>query len=330
MRDEKGVTIMLKKLFSHLIDRVMHSGITAYSAQIAYYMILSFFPFLVFVSAILARTNLTTIMQLLEALDRTRAIPEPVMDLITGVFSTLQTNSSSSFSLYFIVIIYSSSHCMRGIMNGIQMAYNEVETRPLLTRFLLSFFYTICFAAAVVLFVALVLFGEQLTNMLFHFIGLDEVFQRIANFLHYPLPLIFMFITYMLLYSFIPVRRLRFRDVYIGALFATCTSFLVSRLFSLYVSNIANYATLYGSISSIIIILLWLYLISFILLLGAMLNATLDEIKGRTGGDKETQEKIPDKTPEKISDKASNKILDKAPDKIPETISDKTPDKIQD
>lgn len=269
---------MFRTLLYRLMYRLMRDDITAYAAQITFYMILSIFPFLVFLGRILARTNLTTIVHLLEVLTDMKTIPGPVVELLSTVLSSLQITSDASYSLYIVVIIYSASKCIRGIMNGIHMAYHTVETRSLPVRFLLSFFYTICFAIVIVLFIALVLFGEQLSTMFFGFFGLDAFYAQLMNLLRYMLPVIFMFITYMLLYRIIPAKPLKFHNVYIGALFSTVTSFIVSRVFSIYVSDFSNYATLYGSISGIIIVLLWLYLISLILLLGAMLNATIDEL----------------------------------------------------
>lgn len=87
-----------------------------------------------------------------------------------------------------------------------------------------------------------------------------------------------MLVTYLLLYRAIPNKPLKFRNVFVGALFATVASFLVSQLFSFYVGRFANYSALYGSISGIIVILLWLYFISNILMLGVELNAVLYEM----------------------------------------------------
>ena len=274
---QKGL-IMLKLLIYTFIKRLKEEDLTAYAAQITFYMILSLFPFLAFLGSLLSHIQFASIEHVIEILVQMHTIPAPVADLVFDVFRNLGSHAYPSYPLYIIVILYASSKCIRGVMNGIHMAYRTTETRLLIKRFLLSAFYTLCFAIVIVLFIGLVLFGEQLMNMFFTFLGFTDFFRQLLTFLRFLVPLFFMFITYMLLYRFIPTKSLRFRNVYLGALFSTVCSFVVSQVFSLYVSNFNNYTSLYGSISGIIILLLWMYLISIILLLGAMLNAILDEM----------------------------------------------------
>lgn len=269
---------MFRTLIYTLIKRLKNDDLTAYAAQITFYMILSLFPFLAFLGSLLSQIRFANVERIIEILVSMRTIPAPVAELIASVFQNLQHGAFSSYPLYIVVILYSASKCTRGIMNGIHMAYQTTETRSIIKRFCLSTFYTICFAIVIVLFIGFVLFGEQFMNTIFTFLGLADIFRQLLTFLRFLVPLFFMFITYLLLYRFIPTKPLKFGDVYLGAMFSTVCSFLVSQLFSIYVSNFNNYTSLYGSISSIIVLLLWMYLISIILLLGAMLNAILDEM----------------------------------------------------
>lgn len=268
----------MKSLLLTLIQRLKNSDLTAYAAQITFYMILSLFPFLAFLGSLLSHLQMPYFSYNLKMLSDLQVLPSPAVELIAHVFDNLQTRRYSSYPLYIAVLLYSSSKCIRGIMNGIHMAYQTSETRIFIKRFLLSAFYTICFAIVIVLFIGLVLFGQQIMNVLFTFIGLGELLRDLLSILRFLIPLLFMFLTYTLLYRFIPTKALTLENVYLGALFSTAASFIVTQIFSIYVSNFNNYTSLYGSISGIIILLLWMYSISIILLLGAIINATLDEI----------------------------------------------------
>ena len=130
----------------------------------------------------------------------------------------------------------------------------------------------------IVLFLVLVFFGDWFGQLLFSYLRLNQLYIWIWNLFRYLTPVLFMLVTYLLLYRAIPNKPLKFRNVFVGALFATVASFLVSQLFSFYVGRFANYSALYGSISGIIVILLWLYFISNILMLGVELNAVLYEM----------------------------------------------------
>ena len=270
---------MIRRFFRRFFYRLLHEDLASFAAQITFYLILSIFPFIIFVSMILMSTQLLTPENIMAVLQDIHAIPEAAKSLIFSIIQGLERDSSTYFSLFIIVIIYSASKYMRGIMNGIHMAYRTLETRSIITRFLLSFLYTISFAIMIVLFVALVLFGSALSKAAFDFLGLSRIYLTLITYLRYSLPFLFMFLTYLFLYRFIPTRPLKFKNVVFGALFATIASFVVSEFFSYSVSDMSRYTTLYGGIAQIIILIIWLYFISMIQLIGAILNATILDVK---------------------------------------------------
>ncbi len=271
---------MLRTFFYRLTYRLFRESVGAYAAQITFYMIMSLVPLITLVGMMLTRTNLVTAEGVISLIQSYHAIPDMAREIIVSVFNNLDRGTSSYF-MYIIIILYAASRSVRGIMNGIHMAYQTVETRPILVIFLISFFYTIAFAFMIVLFVALVLFGEALSKAAFGFFGLDRYYEQLITIIRLALPFLLMFIIYLFLYRFIPTKPLKFRNVWVGALFATIASFVVSYLMSASVSDMSQYTSIYGGISQIIVIIIWLYFISMIQLIGAILNATIDEVKSR-------------------------------------------------
>ena len=85
----------------------------------------------------------------------------------------------------------------------------------------------------------------------------------------------FIFVFLMLFNRIVPNLHLKFREVWPGALFSLVAWLLVSWGFSFYVDNMASYSVLYGSLGAIIVLMLWLYIVSMILLMGPQLNHTL-------------------------------------------------------
>ena len=154
---------MLRTFIYRFTYRLFKESVGAYAAQITFYMIMSLVPLITLVGMMLTRTNLITADGVIALIQNYHSIPEAAMDVIVSVFDNLDRGTTGSYVLYVIIILYAASRSVRGIMNGIHMAYQTVETRPLLLIFLISFFYTIVFAFMIVLFFALVLFGEALS-----------------------------------------------------------------------------------------------------------------------------------------------------------------------
>ena len=129
---------------------------------------------------------------------------------------------------------------------------------------------------------ALVLFGDFLFSWLTRTFELHFLESWGVSLARYIIPILFMYVIYMLLYRSVPAKPLCFRDVRPGALVATLLSFSVSKIFSFYTANFANYSALYGSISGIVVTCTWMFFFSFVLVLGAELNAVLYEIRNHT------------------------------------------------
>ncbi|MCI8633144.1 MAG: YihY/virulence factor BrkB family protein [Lachnospiraceae bacterium] len=272
---------MFKQLIFKLIPRFRFDDITAYAAQISFYLLLSLFPFFILLVSVLTHTNLIDINQLMEMMRSSNIFPEIALRLIEDTFSGV-TLPSASISFYIIVVLWSASRGIRAVMNGIHMAFRTREAHNLIVRFLLSFFYTLCFVLMVVLFIALVVFGDALFSWLSSTFHLFFLISTLMHFIRYLIPLVFMLLLYTLLYKVIPGKELRIRDVLPGSLFAALSSFLISQGFSIYTSHFANYSLMYGSISGIIVICTWMYLFSLMMVLGAEINACLYEITHNT------------------------------------------------
>lgn len=272
---------MLKQLVIKLLPRLRYDDVSAYAAQISFYLLLSLFPFLILLVTVLTKTQLIDINQLLEMMQNSNIFPEMAVTVISDTFSGV-TMPSASIPLYIVVVIWSASRGIRAVMNGIHMAFRTRDAHNIFVRFFLSFIYTLGFVLVVVLFAVLVLFGDSLFSWLSETFRLFFLMSTLVRLIRYLVPLIFLLILYTLLYKVIPAKELKIREVLPGSLLAALSSFLISQLFSLYLNHFGNYSALYGSISGIIVICTWLYLFSFIMVLGAEINACLYEIMHHT------------------------------------------------
>lgn len=272
---------MLKQLIYKLIPRLRYDDITAYAAQVSFYLLLSLFPMLILMAAVLSRTDLIDITQVLQMVRGSNIFPEVAINVVESTLTEL-TLPTGSISFYIIMVIWSASRGIRAVMNGIHMAFRTREAHNMILRILLSFFYTICFVLMLVLFAVLVVFGDSLFTWLGSILHLSFLMSGLVRLIRYLIPLGFMLILYTALYKFIPAKELRVIDVLPGSLFAALSSFLISHGFSLYTGNFADYSVLYGSIAGIIVICTWIFLFSLMMVIGAEINACLYEINHNT------------------------------------------------
>ncbi len=121
-------------------------------------------------------------------------------------------------------------------------------------------------------------FGELIGNAIFTYIGAINVFYRIWDRSRKIIALLFMVVIFALLYkySIAPKERRYIRLVHTlpGAIFTTLGWILASTIFSYYVNNFANYSKTYGSLGGVIILLVWLYITSIMIVLGGEINGT--------------------------------------------------------
>jgi membrane protein len=257
----------------NLYCRFQDDEVPAMGAQLTYYLILSFFPFLIFVIAVLSFIDF----------DATKAINQITMVLptmsshtILDVFSDIQRSKSTSLlSVGLLGTLWSASSGISAIMKALNKAYDVEEERAFWKVRVLSIIFTIVLAIVIVLCFLMLIFGELIGGMVYKFVRLPGSFDEIWTFAQYVIPLLIMFIVFIAIYLYMPNLRLKVKEVLPGALFATVGWVVTSLLFSFYVNNFSNYSKTYGSIGGIIVLLTWLYLSSMIIVLGGEINATL-------------------------------------------------------
>ena len=132
---------------------------------------------------------------------------------------------------------------------------------------------------------ALPTMGSVIAHFLFGPLGLDSQVKWIFSLIRVVLPLIIILILFTILYSVAPNVKTKLKSVLPGAIFTSVIWLLGSFAFGFYISNFGNYSKTYGSIAGIIILLIWLYLTSFIIIIGLEINAIIHQrhvINGQT------------------------------------------------
>ncbi len=169
--------------------------------------------------------------------------------------------------------LWSASAGMRTTMQALDVAYNEEERRDTIRFYATALALTLgaIVAAAVAIAVVVAL------PAVIRFLGLGTLLENVISYARWPLLAVGMVIGLAVLYRYGPDRREpRWRWVSGGAVFATLMWLIGSALFSLYVSHFGNYNKTYGSMAAVVILLTWFLLTSYVLLVGAEINAEME------------------------------------------------------
>ncbi|WNQ10493.1 YihY/virulence factor BrkB family protein [Paenibacillus aurantius] len=264
----------LQSFANNLYCRFQDDEVPAMGAQLTYYLILSFFPFLIFLIALVSFMPFLNSGEIIGSISR--MLPQTSNETIRSVLDEIQQSKSSTLlSVGIITTIWSASKGIDGILKALNKAYDEEETRPFWKVKGASIMFTLLMAVVIVFTFGMLIFGKWIGEMIFKFLHVPAFFDIIWSIAKYVLPLGMMAAMFVLLYRFIPNRHLSFREVLPGALFTTVGWIVTSLLFSFYVNNFGNYTKTYGSIGGIIVLLTWLYISSIIIVLGGEVNATL-------------------------------------------------------
>ncbi|WP_077604093.1 YihY/virulence factor BrkB family protein [Oceanobacillus sojae] len=242
------------------------------AAQLSYFFILSLFPFLIFLLNLIPYLPIDMDL-ILETIGD--FAPEQVMGLITTNLQSLTVQNSGLLSISIIGTLWAASNGVNAITRAFNHAYGIKTDRSFLVSRLVAMMLTIGMVLIIILALLLPVFGKMIGTYLFSWIGFTDTFLAAWGTLRWVASSLIFFIVLLFLYKLAPNRRLKFSQVVWGTAFATLAWQLVSWGFSFYVHNLGNFSATYGSLGTIIILLIWFYLFGIIIITGGILNATV-------------------------------------------------------
>jgi yihY family protein len=263
--------LTIKKFVKEMYYRLMYDEISLLSANLSYYFILSLFPMLI---VALALTPYFKIDQqfLLEKIQN--FAPGDLGDYLFDMISEVLNNKNNTIITVGIVFtLWSASSGIYGIIIAFNNAFRVRDGRIWIVTKLISVVITALFLVGMFVVLALVVFGKQLTYLLFHKFNLDEGFYNLWSVLNYSFPILFTFIVFVFLYIMGPNLKLKAISILPGSIFATVSWTLISRLFGYYIDHFSSYIKTYGTIGAFMAFIIWLYITGYILIIGAEINA---------------------------------------------------------
>lgn len=243
-------------------------NISAYAASIAFFFFLSIVPMLIMICTIIPYTPLTE-ENLVQAV--TEVVPDKVDSLAESLISDVYDKSAGIMSVAIIATIWSAAKGVMALMHGLNAVNGVEEKRNYFVVRGIACVYTVVMLIVVVLSLFLNVFGNQLVNLALHrFPVLQDLVNFFMNF-RFLVVWAVLTILFAAIYAYVPDERLKFKEQIPGAAFASVVWSIFSWGFSIYVDYGNSYG-IYGSLSIIIIVLLWLYFCMYIIMVGAYLN----------------------------------------------------------
>lgn len=257
----------------YLIVKIKNDDIFALASQLAYYLILSFFPFLIFLMTIVGASALDSI----EILDGLRTIlPSTVFDLVASIIrEVVDTKYKGLLGVSVILTIWSASSGFRAVIKGVNKAHDIKETRSFIKRSIIAIIFTFVLVMVIILTLAMLVFGDIIGSYLLTVLPFHKAIIFMWNIVRYGIVVFMMVGVFASIYRFTPAKKIKWKQVIPGAVVSTVGWIVVSLAFSYYVNNFSNYSRLYGSLGAVFILMTWIYITSMILIVGAEINSVL-------------------------------------------------------
>lgn len=267
-------------LLIHLIVKIKRDDVFAISSQLAYYLILSFFPFMIFLITLIGFSPLSSV----EVLNNLNAIlPKSIVNLTKSIiFEVVDTQHTGLLGVSVLLMIWTSSSAFRAVIKGVNKAYDFKESRSFIKRAIISMGGIMSLALIILLALAMLVFGNVIGAHIISKIPFYKIIIFLWNMFRYAFVFIVMIFIFALIYMFAPAKRLKLKEVVPGAIFSTMGWIVVSFVFSFYINNFSNYSRFYGSLGAVFILMTWLFLISMIFILGVEINCVIGQIKSRS------------------------------------------------
>lgn len=258
-----------RNFFQRFWDAFWRPEMLVLPGQVAFFLFLSLVPTITLIGYACAYINVSNelIFNLL-----TKAIGREISEILTPILTS--TEITPAFFITLGVGYFIASNGMSSIIVASNTIYG-IKDSGFFKRRLKAIIMELVIVI-LLLFVLLVpLFGDSIISLM-HYINLDttstEIFVKALNIIKGPISWVIMFLFIKMIYTMAPDKKVPSRSVNGGALFTTTMWILITSVYSYYINNYANYSIFYGSLANIIVLMIWVYFLSYVFVIGMAMN----------------------------------------------------------
>ncbi len=277
---------MLRKLYLIMQDfsvQMKKQNISAFASSTAFFFFLSLVPMLIVLCTVIPYTPLTEENLVTVITDIT---PEQIDPLATRLVNEVYQKSAGILSVAIFATIWSAGKGVLALMRGLNAINHVEEKRNYFVIRMIASFYTLVMLLVMILSLFVMVFGNQLVNVALHRIPPLQYLVSFVMEFRFLFVWAVLTILFAAVYAYVPDNKLQFKEQIPGACFAAVVWSVFSWGFSLYVSRSGAYS-IYGSLSIIVIVMIWMYFCMYIIMVGAYLNRYFQPVNRVLAGTKE-------------------------------------------
>ncbi|NOU47429.1 MAG: YihY/virulence factor BrkB family protein [Bacteroidales bacterium] len=262
------------------VKGLFEGSVSTRAAAVSYNFFLAIFPFILFLFTLIPYIPVADFQLTLFSLFREIIPPETFAMVEKTIYEIVMLQNTGLLSLSFILTFYFSTNGVNAIMDGFNSSLHSSQIRNWWRQRLTAIFLMIVLSVLVILAITFITVGSLSINWLIEkgFIK-DDLTVTLLEIVRWLIILLLTFFSVSFLYYFGPAERRAYAFFSPGSILATFLLIIGTLGFNIYIANFSTYNALYGSIGTLIIFLVWIFISAFILLIGFELNASIRQAK---------------------------------------------------
>ena len=256
--------------FSKFISLMRKPELRILPGQLAFFLVLSLIPLIALIGTIASALSIPvgTIRSVIG-----NSVPDAVADIIVSVMSA--KGLSFNVVAFFVAAFVLASNGTNSMIITSNEIY-KIKADSFFRRRLKAIMMTLSLVGLFFFLLVVPIWGDTIFAIIklsaSKKVPIDFIY-RIFKLLQYPLTILVLYFNIKLMYITAPDEKIKSKETTKGAIFTTVGWILASEIYSFYISTFSNYSMFYGSISNVVILLLWVYILSYIFVLGMIINA---------------------------------------------------------
>lgn len=267
----------LKRVFCGVLEKMREPYYQGVAAELAFFFLMSMLPMVIILAEIMGVFSLS--IDLVEKF-LSNYISEEIIDNVLGY---LDYKSSNTFSVLFIVFaLWSASKAQFSMMKIANYTYTGGNKGKGFLKERIRAMATLLTTLLILVFsLAFLIYGEPIKDAILYYVikilALPFNFNELWMFLRWPLAVAFYILSITFVNYILPSQRLPVKKIIPGSILTSCGMLLASWVYSMYISGFSNYDLFYGSLASVVGLLMWFYILGYVIVVGIVLNSILME-----------------------------------------------------
>ncbi|MFV0530587.1 MAG: YihY/virulence factor BrkB family protein [Flavobacteriales bacterium] len=264
----------LLKIF---MEGLLNGFIGSRAAAVSYSLFMSLFPFVIFLFSLLLQFELSDDLQrVFEETILTRLFPGNSYNLSTSLESIVGGKNFTILSTGFLLSILFTTNGINALISGFNLTYHKLKKRHFVEQYCVALLLTITFTLFFILMLFIIYYASPLSRYIEEkqMLYVSDYSDLISGGLAGSLTTATFFLNVSLLYKYGPKTKFSFKEILPGSIFVTLFFILTFWGFGIYLKYFAQYKTLYNSLGTILVLMLWIYINVIIIITGFELNAT--------------------------------------------------------